>query len=178
MKNLVFGIIVSSVVVTAVTATENHYIGQENREIKALSQQEIDGYLNGKGMGYAKAAELNHYPGPRHVLDLAKNLTLTQEQTNQTQAIYEAMKAQAVALGKQLVEKENDLDRKFANGTIDAAELNTLVSEIGTLQAKIQHVHLAAHLEQKVLLSKHQVRLYDQLRGYGAAHGNGQHHSH
>ena len=43
------------------------YAGQETREIKALSRDEINGYLSGDGMAFAKAAELNHYPGPKHV---------------------------------------------------------------------------------------------------------------
>jgi Spy/CpxP family protein refolding chaperone len=178
VKNLVFGVIVSVVAVAAAANTESPYVGQETREIKALSQQEIDDYLNGRGLGYAKAAELNHYPGPRHVLDLANKLALTQEQTRQTQAIFETMKAQAVALGKQLVEKEKELDRQFANGSMDAVSLHALLSDIGVLQAKIRYAHLLAHLEQKALLTKHQVQLYDQLRGYGAAHGNGHSHPH
>jgi hypothetical protein len=53
------------------------YTGQEKREIKALSKKEIDGYISGDGMGFAKTAELNHYPGPRHVLDLADQLQLS-----------------------------------------------------------------------------------------------------
>ena len=178
MKNFVFGVIVSVVAVAAAANTESPYVGQETREIKALSPQEIDDYLNGRGLGYAKAAELNHYPGPRHVLDLANKLALTQEQTRQTQAIFETMKAQAVALGKQLVEKEKELDRQFANGSMDAVSLHALLSDIGVLQAKIRYAHLVAHLEQKALLTKHQVQLYDQLRGYGAAQSHGHSHSH
>src|SRR5215813_11607840 len=158
--------------VAAAADTESPYMGQETREINALSQQEIDDYLNGRGLGYAKAAELNHYPGPRHVLDLANKLALTREQTRQTQAIFETMKAQAVALGKQLVEKEKELDRQFANGSIDTVSLHALLSDIGVLQAKIRYAHLVAHLEQKALLTKHQVQLYDQLCGYGAVYGN------
>jgi Spy/CpxP family protein refolding chaperone len=169
---------VSVVAAAATTNTESPYVGQETREIKALSQQEIDDYLNGRGLGYAKAAELNHYPGPRHVLDLANELALTPEQTRQTQAMFETMKAQTVTLGKQLVEKEQELDRQFANGSISAVSLHALVSEIGVLQAKIRYAHLVAHLEQKALLTQHQVQLYDQLRGYGAAHGQGHRHSH
>jgi Spy/CpxP family protein refolding chaperone len=178
VKNLVLGVIVSVVAVAATANTESPYVGQETREIKALSQQEINGYLHGSGLGYAKAAELNHYPGPRHVLELANELALTPEQTRQTQAMFETMKAQAVALGKQLVEKEQELDRQFAHGSIDAVSLQALLSAIGVLQAKIRYAHLVAHLEQKALLTQHQVQLYDQLRGYGAAHGKGHRHSH
>ena len=173
MKNLVLGVIVSVVAVTAVANMESPYVSQETRAIKALSPQDIDDYLNGRGLGYAKAAELNHYPGPRHVLDLANELALTPEQTSQSRAIFETMQAQAVALGKQLVEKEQALDRQFANGSMDAVSLQALVSDIGVLQANIRYAHLLAHLEQKTVLTEHQVQVYDQLRGYGAAYGKG-----
>ena len=36
-------------------------------DIKALSSEEVEQYLSGAGMGYAKAAELNRHPGPIHV---------------------------------------------------------------------------------------------------------------
>ena len=43
-------------------------------EVNALSPDEVQQYLAGAGMGYAKAAELNHFPGPMHVLELADKL--------------------------------------------------------------------------------------------------------
>jgi Spy/CpxP family protein refolding chaperone len=178
VKTLMWGVIMSIVAVAAAAHTDSPYVGQETRDIKALSPQDIDDYLNGRGLGFAKAAELNHYPGPRHVLDLAHELALTPEQMRQTRAIFETMRAQAVALGKQLVEQEQALDRQFANGSMDAASLQALVSEIGGLQAKLRYAHLAAHLEQKAVLTEHQVQVYDQLRGYGAAHGKGHGPSH
>jgi Spy/CpxP family protein refolding chaperone len=178
MKSLVFGIAVSALAAAAFAATESPYVGQEGREIKALSPQAVEGYLNGEGLGYAKAAELNHYPGPRHVLDMAKELNLTREQTTQTQAVFDAMRTRAIGLGKQLVEKERELDRRFASDSIDADSLQALLSEIGTIQSKIRYVHLSAHLAQRALLTEHQVKLYDQVRGYGTPHHGGHMHSH
>ncbi len=179
MKSIIV-LIAATMVGFAYTAAESPYSGQHKREIKALSHEEIGDYLSGKGMGYAKAAELNHYPGPKHVLELAEPLKLTSEQVKQTQAVFDAMQNQAVALGKQLVEKEKELDRKFAAGQIDRESLDLLVSDIGALQAEIRYVHLQAHLEQKKLLSREQVDLYDQLRGYkkDQIHGHGSHHHH
>ena len=46
---------------------DRQYAGQQARSIKALDDAEIDTLLNGRGMGLARAAELNHYPGPKHV---------------------------------------------------------------------------------------------------------------
>lgn len=141
------------------------YSSMQPGEIKAMSAQEVDDYLNARGMGFAKAAELNHYPGPRHVLDLSKELELTEEQTRKTQALFDAMKAQAAPLGKQLVDKERELDGMFAGGKADATAVERVVNEIGALRAKIRFAHLATHIEQKALLTHHQVMKYDELRG-------------
>ena len=46
---------------------------------------------------------------------------------------------------------------------IDAGSLERLAVEIGTLRARIRLVHLATHLEQKALLTPHQVMTYDRL---------------
>ena len=43
------------------------YAGQQSRAIKSLSEQDVDDLLAGRGAGFAKAAELNGYPGPAHV---------------------------------------------------------------------------------------------------------------
>ena len=52
------------------------YAGFNMRPIKALSDQQIADLRAGRGMGLALAAELNGYPGPSHVLELAKSLAL------------------------------------------------------------------------------------------------------
>jgi Spy/CpxP family protein refolding chaperone len=142
------------------------YAGQEGRKIKALSEEEVQGYLSGSGMGLAKAAELNHYPGPRHVLELAEQLQLSEEQRQRTQAILEAMRAEAVSLGKQLVDKERLLDAHFAAGKISAAEVEKFVADIAILSGKLRAAHLKAHIAQKEILTPQQISRYDALRGY------------
>jgi hypothetical protein len=49
---------------SATARSQSPYVGQEFREIKALSPQEISDYLSGKGLGLAKAAELKWLPKP------------------------------------------------------------------------------------------------------------------
>jgi hypothetical protein len=153
------------------------YAGQETREIKALSRDEINGYLSGDGMSFAKAAELNHYPGPKHVLEWADKLQLSEEQRRRSQTVFEDMKAKAVSLGKQLVEKERLLDARFAAAIISDAELLQLVTEISVLHGKIRAVHLQAHLAERTLLTADQLMRYDALRGYQSG-AHGQHHGH
>ena len=142
------------------------YVGQERHEIKALSPEEVKSYLAGKGAGFAKAAELNHYPGPAHVLELSQQLQLSPEQHARTQKQFNAMQAEAMRLGKTLVEQEQALDKLFATGTISKDTLQATLQNITMLQGQIRQVHLEAHLEQKNILTLEQVRRYDALRGY------------
>jgi Spy/CpxP family protein refolding chaperone len=123
-------------------------------------------------MGFAKLAELNSYPGPKHVLDAADKLELSDEQLAATRALFEDMKQQAIALGEQLVAAETRLDQRFADGDIDAASLQAAVLEIGEVRAQLRNVHLQAHLKQKELLSPKQVQHYDMIRGYGSHHSH------
>lgn len=145
------------------------YAGEERREIKSLSQEDVEQLLQGHGMGLAKAAELNHYPGPRHVLELGARLELTPAQRAATEAAFRQMRDEAVRLGRQIVERERALDAMFAKGEIDAGKLRAATPEIAGLQGNLRAAHLAAHLEMRRLLSPAQIKKYDELRGYTGA---------
>jgi hypothetical protein len=129
-------------------------------------------------MSFAKTAELNHYPGPKHVLELVDKLQLSEEQRRRSQAVFEDMKSKAMSLGKQLVEKERLLDAHFAAANISDAELLQLVTEISVLHGKIRAVHLQAHLVERAVLSADQFMRYDALRGYQGSGTHGQHDGH
>lgn len=150
-------------------ASPSPYAGQEAREIKALSSEEIADYLSGKGMGLAKAAELNGYPGPAHVLELATQLGLTPEQRAATEALFQKMQQRAIALGKELVEAEGALDRLFASHAASSESVKVSLTRIAGLQGQIRQVHLDAHIEQAAVLSPAQIAAYARLRGYDAA---------
>ncbi len=148
------------------TARTSPYIGQEQRALKSLGPDEVQKYLAGKGMGLAKAAELNHSPGPRHVLALATDLKLTIDQLHATQAAFEHMHRRATDIGKQIVEKETSLNTYFMEGSITNGDLNKMTREIAALQGELRATHLGAHVEMKNILSHDQVLAYDTLRGY------------
>lgn len=160
----------------AIAMEKTPYAGQQNRSIKALSISEIDGLKLGKGMGLAKAAELNHFPGPRHVLDEANKLSLSKEQLIQTNALFESMKKEAITVGSKIIAAEKSLDELFASGKISKKELEKKLNEIGKYRAQLRYVHLKTHLEQKNILSDSQVKHYDMLRGYSGNSIN--HHNH
>ena len=70
-------------------------------------------------MGLALAAELNGYPGPLHVLDLAQELQLTAEQRRKTRVLFEAMRAETSALGAELIEAERTARRGLEDLLLD-----------------------------------------------------------
>jgi Spy/CpxP family protein refolding chaperone len=153
-------------------APRSPYAGEERRAIKALSDEEIAAYLNGDGLGFAKAAELNRYPGPRHSLDMAQDLALTGAQRSAITAIRDSMRAGAVRLGREIVARERALDSLFAARSINETELAARVSEIARLQGELRAVHLAAHLATTRVLTAHQVERYQAMRGYGESGGH------
>jgi hypothetical protein len=139
--------------------------------VKALSDGELADLRAGRGMGLALAAELNGYPGPLHVLEHADALRLSVEQRQRTQALYDAMKAEAVALGERLIAQEAELDRAFAGRTITPQTLAEATAAIGAIQAALRAAHLRYHLAQVEVLTAEQVRRYAELRGYAGGHG-------
>lgn len=162
----------------AFSSDQSPYAGQEFRAVKSLSQQEIRALRRGDGMGFAKVAELNHFPGPRHVLDSAEELDLTPAQLTGTQSLYEEMRRDAVALGNKIIAAESRLNREFEQASISPESLETALLEIGRLRAELRYVHLRAHLSQRRLLERGQVKLYDAIRGYRAAENDHSEHHH
>ena len=145
------------------------YAGQETRAIKALSPADMQGLMAGEGTpfdGMAKAAELNGYPGPRHVLDAADELGLDAEQKAKVEALYEEMHDAAVPLGQQIIAKETQIDNAFKDWTVKEATLEQMVTESATLYGQLRFVHLRAHLAMMDILTPEQVEKYKELRGY------------
>ena len=179
MKPRILALVLAATAFAVPVQAENQsapYAGQDTRSIKSLSAEDVAALLKGEGMGMAKAAELNGYPGPVHVLMLAKELKLTEGQRQQVQAIFDRMNAAARPLGAKLVEREQALDRLFASGEITADRLAAETAAIGELQGQLRSVHLAAHLETRPLLNPEQIARYQHLRGYGDAAAPPSHH--
>lgn len=154
---------------SAVSSDESPYTGQELRSIKSLSSSEISSLQRGEGMGFAKLAELNHFPGPKHVLDLSDKLELSQSQLAATNSLFDEMQSKAVDLGEKLLAAELALDNEFERGTINPLSLRSSLLDIGELRAQLRYVHLEAHLRQKQLLSPTQIASYNSSRGYSTA---------
>lgn len=151
------------------------YVEEASREIKALSPDEIEGYRTGAGLGYAKSAELNHYPGPLHALQMADALALTDAQRRDIAEVRAQMLAEAVPLGERYLEAEAAIERAFRAGGIDAEALRALLEEAHAIEAQLRFVHLDAHLTTRALMTPEQVARYDELRGYNGGEGDNEH---
>ena len=167
----------------SVHATERPYAGLEARDVKALSAEEIAALEGGHGFSQALAAELNGYPGPRHVLDLAEDLALTPRQTSAVEALFGEMQAEAVAAGRAVLVQEAALEAAFRDGDASETAILAIAEEIGTLRGVLRGVHLKYHVRTRALLTAHQVSLYNEARGYHdgvapAGHGGHGHQHH
>jgi Spy/CpxP family protein refolding chaperone len=147
-------------------SAEAPYTNRTSLAVKALTPEAIEEYKQAHGMGMAIPAELNGYPGPRHVLDMADELELTAEQKTRLKSIYDSMHDAAVPLGMQIIDRETQLDTSFASGAAKEETVAALTREIGELQGRLRNVHLSAHIATKALLTPHQVEMYVAARGY------------
>ena len=69
---------ISPIIVLAQSLShKSKYVGEEQRKIKSLSADDISELKKGGGWGLAKAAELNGVPGPVHILQMEKQIGLT-----------------------------------------------------------------------------------------------------
>jgi Spy/CpxP family protein refolding chaperone len=175
-----FAITITAIIgLTSVVLAQQPYAGLQNRSIKSLSDQQIADLNAGRGIGLALAAELNGYPGPSHAIELANQLNLSPEQITKLKALFETMKAEAIALGVSTISQERKLNDEFANRTITLTKLVEATQEIGATQAALRVTHLKYHLSTVDILSPEQVARYNELRGYktdeGPTHSKHQH---
>lgn len=171
-KTLAALILFPTLVLLPVTApaemAPSPYAGMETREIKALSAADIEELRRGGGWGLALAAELNGAPGPAHLLELKDELGLTPDRVDQIEAIFAAMKAEALPAGERLIAAEAAIEAAFRKGDLTEDDLAALIDEAGEARSALRFIHLKRHLETPPLLTPEQIARYNELRGYGA----------
>jgi hypothetical protein len=137
---------------------------------RSLAPEELRDLQEGEGMGLARAAELNGYPGPAHILVAARagKIDLYAEQREAIERIHAATKAKAQALGQQILAQEASLEAGFRTGHVVEAELARRVEDIARMLAELRLTHLRAHLLTAAILRPEQIEEYYQFRGYTA----------
>ena len=144
------------------------YAGFDKRQVASLFDEDVAALEAGRGMGFALPAELNGYPGPMHILELAEPLKLSAEQRAKVQSIFERMLTRAKEAGGRYVEAEKSLDAAFRSGHAETEMVRRLALEADRLRSEKRLAHLEAHLEVAPVLTGEQKREYARLRGYAA----------
>ncbi len=142
------------------------YAHGQSSELPSLTVDEVRELRNGEGMGLARAAELNHFPGPKHLLELRSELGLDHAQVERIGTIRKRMKQQAVARGEEILQAERHLAHLFASGQPSVTEMKRITGHLGLMRGQLQAIHLLAHIESADLLTNEQIEHYDRLRGY------------
>ncbi len=148
------------------THAASPYAHTRSSEFSTLTPQEVRELRNGEGMGLARPAELNSFPGPRHLLELKSALDLSEMQVERIEAIRRKMKTQAVAKGEEILQAEQHLADLFASGHPTVTAVNRITEQLGIMRGQLQAIHLVAHVESARHLTVEQIRNYDRLRGY------------
>jgi len=123
-----------------------------------------DVLLGGEGAGQGMFAEEHGYPGPKHVLDMQKDLQLSEEQKKSVQNIFDEMKSRAKELGQAIVKIEAELNSAFADGMITEKSVRDDTEEIGRIRGKLRSVHLIAHMKTQKILNETQLAKYKKMR--------------
>lgn len=134
----------------------------------SMPAEQVSELRAGEGVALALPAELNGYPGPRQVIDLAGPLELTNSQRQQVAMVRSQMTEAAVAKGAEILAAEARLTTLFREGVATGSSVDVLTAEIGRLQGELRSIHLSAHLLARSLLTREQIDAYEQHRGYAA----------
>jgi hypothetical protein len=171
--SLALGLSIGSAGAQEAPRSEDHhdhatpYAGQKTREIKSLSEEDIEALRQGRGWGLALPAELNGVPGPAHLLELRSELGLSEDQVDAIEVIYAKMQAEAIEAGERFIQAEAALDSAFAAGDLGEKRLRHLIQTAEAARSDLRFVHLSRHLSTPALLTGEQRELYGELRGYG-----------
>jgi Spy/CpxP family protein refolding chaperone len=120
--------------------------------------------LNGDGDGMAAYAELNGYPAPKDILDLAAKLSLTSRQKQDIRELYNDTRTRARVLGKLIVKVEEELHYAFNSGMLGLESVEEDAESIGKMRGTLRGIHLAAHVKTRELLTKKQLEQYAAFR--------------
>src|SRR5262245_65908219 len=131
------------------------YRHQTQSSLRGFSEAEVAELRAGTGMGLARAAELNSYPGPRHILDAihAGRLQASPTQVRQLQEIFDEMRSDARRIGAQILSEEEQLETAFRTTTIAEHDLRARLAQIASLKGEFRVTHLRAPLLAKAVLN-------------------------
>jgi Spy/CpxP family protein refolding chaperone len=145
------------------------------QSIKPISEYNLPGVGKGEGAGSGEAAELNGYPGPAHVIQMAANLGLDDRQIGAVKAIHEEMLQAVRAIAGEVKERQHELDALFESGTVTVAALEKATSAVSEAQGRLHFVHFRAHLKTREVLTPSQISTFKQIQAQASMESAGSH---
>jgi hypothetical protein len=123
--------------------------------------------LNGFEGDLGKTGEINSYPSPKSILELATTLNLSSIQKSRLSDIQSNTVARAKQLGKEIVQIENELYRAFQARIVNEKSCTDDAQQIGRLRGKLRGIFLNARIRAKAVLNESQISMYRQISGEG-----------
>ncbi|MGK7294708.1 MAG: Spy/CpxP family protein refolding chaperone [Candidatus Wenzhouxiangella sp. M2_3B_020] len=131
----------------------------------SLTPRDVRQLREGRGMGMARVAGVNGYPGPMHVLRQAEALELSEEQVAESEALRSRVHERSREIGERIIEAEARLNALFEAGSVDRGAMREVLGEIADLRADLRAVHLEAHLDQAAVLTEQQLEKMGEMGG-------------
>ena len=100
MKRIAMTIVLVLIAGSSLAQSHQPYAGLQSRPVKALSEQQIADLRAGRGMTMALPAELNGYPGPLHVIELADALGAVTEPDRPHAALVRRYEGRSSGVGR------------------------------------------------------------------------------
>jgi hypothetical protein len=122
-------------------------------------------------MGFAKAAELNGYPGPRTCSSSRRSSTSRRSNAPIRRRFSTRCRRRLRRWGASW-SRPSARSIAVRVEVRDGGSLAAALARIGELQAKVRGAHLEAHLAQARILTPGQTARYVELRGYGSGHAH------
>lgn len=126
-----------------------------------------DALLKGLEGDNGKTAEMNKYPSPKDLLELATTLNLSSVQKSRLIEIRDNTISRAKQLGKEIVQIENELHKAFQARIINEKSCTDDAQQIGRLRGRLRAVFLTSHIRAKAVLNDSQVSMYRKIQGDG-----------
>lgn len=163
MKNVILGLL--AMVCSQLLFAQDSL--QQVSPLKFISSQNYQYYKNGGNSDLYLIAEVNNYPSPGSVLQLAKELSLTTDQKHQVNMIHIELNRKVKEMGGFLIKEQTKLNQLFETRKIDEGSLIYYTNKIGALEGELRNAYLRAHLRTSTLLSAQQLKKYQDINNKG-----------
>ncbi|RPI05071.1 MAG: hypothetical protein EHM64_07860 [Ignavibacteriae bacterium] len=123
-----------------------------------------DQLLKGEPGVQALVAEENGFPAPQKIISFKDHLGLTKDQLRKINEIITNQGVSAGIKGQDIIEAEEELNRLFAEGSINEKTLRAKLERLGKMRADLRFIHLQVYIREKQILTSKQWERLKELQ--------------